>query len=158
MDNDYPDIDSDNVEWFAVDSVGNLARFTSAGLAKVPAQVLRTSYSDLDDLADSFAALPERCEVDVNPNSIDEGSLWTHLSREEAVAKYLKIPLLLGRRGIFVYDSEIGYPKPRPYIRIVSPDHPLNVSELGIGLPASLVTLPLIFRECALITEVGDCR
>ncbi len=127
-------------DWFAIDCAGHLALCASAGWGEIPPAILEAASAGSDggaggadpsrDLIQSLAeAGGHRCEAH-GPGACGD---WR----------------LLGNRGLYVYDwvHWAG-----PYTRIIVPEVPVSVQEIGADLLASLnaIAAPhLRFADCS---------
>ena len=106
-----------DVDWFATDSVGQLAHFTSAGHAPIPSSIVR---DDLAKTHQTVLQLPSDFSPEVEIISDVEDEDYRKMLREMA------------GRGFFCFDA--AEPNSRIYKCVARPARPLTLSQL----PASV--------------------
>jgi len=108
-----------DVDWFATDSVGQLAHFTSAGHAPIPSSIVR---DDLVKIHQTVLQLPSDFSSEVEIISDVED------------ADYRKVLREMAGRGFYCFDAE---PDSRTYTCVARPMRSLTLSQL----PASLLEM-----------------
>ncbi len=101
-------IEGGEFDWFAVDGVGHVGHFATAGFGPVPTAIL-ARLGELRELNERFIALPAIGDATGHlPGQIDD---W----------------LEMARRGLFAYDWQHWS---GPYRRAATPSLPVQVAEL----------------------------
>jgi hypothetical protein len=109
MTNDPNSIIGMEFDWFAVDEVGHIGHFATAGFGPIPAGVLE-NLEAARELGRLMLQLPVA------------GEATGHLPGD--ITDWLK----MARRGLFSYDWESG--KRPAYLRTATPSQPIRVSDL----------------------------
>jgi hypothetical protein len=111
-------------DWFAVDGIGQLAAFVTAGQGDVPTHLL-SRYGELQQLSDNIESLPLRAGYELLHN----------YPRPDDFIDY-------ARRGIYAYDwMEVHMTANRKqhYYLIARPESPLILGELPPQLQDSFL-------------------
>jgi hypothetical protein len=110
-------------DWFAVDTVGHLAHFTTAGMKQLP-QSIAASAEDLALVARYFQeSATNRGLHEVEPTiSIIQGE------------RYLRDFVAMAGKGLFSFDIESHLSPAAAYFRVATPVSPLHMSELPLAI------------------------
>jgi hypothetical protein len=106
-----------DVDWFATDSVGQLAHFTSAGHAPIPSSIVR---DDLVKIHQMVLQLP--CDF----------SSEVEIMSDVEVEYYRKMLRDMAGRGFFCFDA--AEPDSRIYVCVARPMRPVTLSQLPAAL------------------------
>jgi hypothetical protein len=115
-----------DLDWFAIDRLGNIAGFTTAGFAEFPRLVLRDRVA-LNRVYTVFAAIPIVGDAVWLREPPPCGDTWTNWAR----------------RGLFGYnwDHCIGHPARLPYRIQCRPTVPITLSDLPEDVSAWLAPI-----------------
>ena len=131
-----------DVDWYAIDSVGHIGYFTSAGISAIPSSIVVISKK-LPWLHERFIALP----TTFSPEVVIDAALrhrTPHPDMLDGFVAYRKEIENMGKRGIYCYDAhpdgDLGY------LRLVTPTRPLHLD-----------ALPENVRTCVYSVAPSDC-
>jgi hypothetical protein len=110
-----------DVDWFATDSIGQLAHFTSAGHAPIPLSIVR------DDLANTHQMVLQ-LPSDFSPE--------LEVISQVEDADYRKVLRDMAGRGFFCFDA--AEPDSRIYMCVARPMRSLTLSQLPAALQEML--------------------
>ena len=106
-------------DWFAVDAVGQLAHFTTAGMKKLPESVA-VSAEDLALITSYFEKIAaHRGFHEVESNISEKNG-----------DRYLRSFIAMADKGLFSFDIESHLAPSAAYFRVATPTSPLHLSEL----------------------------
>jgi hypothetical protein len=125
-------------DWFAVDAVGQLAHFTTAGMKKLP-QSVAASAEDLALVTRYFEeSAAHRCRHEVES---------TISNRNDE--RYLRSFIAMANKGLFSFDIESHLSPAAAYFRVATPTSPTHLSELPtpVGEIVARTRIGGTFRE-----------
>jgi hypothetical protein len=114
-------------DWFAVDAVGQLAHFTTAGMKKLPQSVAMS--------AEDLALVTRYFEETAAHRGLHE--VESTISEKNG-ERYLRSFIAMADKGLFSFDIESHLSPDAAYFRVATPTSPIHLSELptpigGIG-------------------------
>ena len=113
-----------DLDWFAVDSLGSVAHFASGG--KLLPKTVAQSKEDAEQLQLFLRSLSDkRTSAETDPRLSEMVELADDSSRNQ----YLNDFSSMSRRGFYSYDSPLSGDRSF-YYRVTSPKHPLTISDL----------------------------
>jgi hypothetical protein len=120
------DLEGLDLAWFALDKMGQIAHFKTAGRGPVPKNLLK---KDIDRLLQFFYEEAEKI------SDVLESQDWFRHARikprdKEKKVRYLSSFLKMAQRGLYSYDGPYFWDAPCLYFRIVIPKRPLLVNDL----------------------------
>jgi hypothetical protein len=129
------------LDWLAVDRIGNVGLFSSGGWGPVPA-VVAEHFGDVSAAIDSIRGLPVLGECAEAPTGDGDYSFWIDPAR----------------KGIFGFDW--GPTTDGPFVRLTIPSHPIRIGEVmdpAVRSAAGLVRLMVEFASAQYIlrTQIG---
>lgn len=111
------EVEYEDIMWFAVDNIGNIAMFTSGVYGNVPTYVCE-SRERVNILIDYFCiALQQSTDAIILRNNLLD-------------LEYLNDYKILSQKGIFCYDAFDGINHLESYLKITEPVKPLMISDL----------------------------
>jgi len=122
----YTDIEQEtlDLDWFAIDSLGHISHFASAG-TPLPQSVANHKDDNIRTCIHFRSLRPTSRAVRIDP----EVARRVRTDKKEHLAIYLEDPLFMCARGLYSYDTTNTWPEP-VFFRVCSPDAPLHVSDL----------------------------
>jgi hypothetical protein len=148
------EISFEDIDWFAIDSIGEVAWFTSGAYGTLPASV-RKSRNDLNTLVTFFEEhLALTTEGQIDSKAFDNVIL---ASDTPEIRKSVFSENLQGAsKGLYSYDSHDAEPMSGEYFRVSFPVQPITIEMLPEQIKniLSKTVLPTIaFRDNRILQQ-----
>jgi hypothetical protein len=115
-----------DIDWFSVDSKGEIAHFTSGGQGFLPPSV-KASNENLQRVTMFFRQLLP------NGDAVESSNLSSHIyfDLEAQKSRYLEAFSGMAEKGLFSFDCVMDAPeRPSSYFMVAKPSHPVNIGDL----------------------------
>jgi hypothetical protein len=119
------EIEIEDIDWFAIDSVGEVAWFTSGAYGSIPSST-RSSRNDLNTLRDFFEDYLSIITLGkIDPKAFDNVILASNTPeiRESVFSWNAQV----ASKGLYSYDSHDAVPLSGEYFRVSIPEHPIKM-------------------------------
>jgi hypothetical protein len=144
-------------DWYAVDTDGYIAHFTSAGLRALPLSVKQHADTALALIAYFEGRL--ECSATVLPSDQAKREV-AQITDEARIELRLRDYIRAARRGLFSYDTEMVFGDTSGYYLIASPEVPLRIDDLPSEIRSIILRVPstLSFASAPHISEMMTLR
>jgi hypothetical protein len=145
------DVETQDLDWFAIDKEGAVGHFTTGGFGVLP-RPAASSYGDLKKLLGFFReTLAPATTASISNN------LQSHkqFNNDSAKSRYLHDSIAMASRGLFSFDCCYGN-RPTGYFKVTLPSKPLHFSSLPVEIQQILkrtVLSEISFKDVDEINE-----
>lgn len=142
------DLQTEDLDWFGVDSIGEVGHFTSAGTVLLPARVIQ-SRENLDEAYQCFERLPRFSKALLAP----EVEVWWKGWATDGIRKgHWEAFSEWAERGLYTFDCLI-WDRKGPYYMVAFPESPLLEASLPPKVAKYLGEFRFPFRFRDLFTQ-----
>lgn len=139
-----------DIDWYAVDSAGELAHFTSAGSKLPPSIAISEAENDL--VCEYIGTLSSDSIAVVVSDQLED---IEHFSSEEERSRYLNYFTSIAGRGIYSFDkSNVGKYSDGNYHLVAIPTTPLKIDQVPLEI-RSIIERTRIAGEISEITRLS---
>ncbi len=148
------EISIEDIDWFAIDSIGEIAWLTSGAYGSLPSSV-RKSRNDLNTLLIFFEEyLDITTEGQIDSKAFDNVILISDTPEIRASVFFWN--LQIASKGLYSYDSHDAVPVSEEYFRVSFPVQPITIKILPKKIKNILnntILSNIIFRESRTIQK-----
>jgi hypothetical protein len=150
----------EDIDWFAIDSIGEIAWFTSGAHGNLPSSV-RKSRINLNTLRTFFEEdLAVTTESQIDSKAFDKVMLIS--DNPELRKSVFSWNIQVSSKGLYSFDSPDFASMAEEYFRVSFPEQPITIQILPQKIKnilSNTVLLNVIFRENSIIrkTEYINC-
>ena len=152
------DLTTEDLDWFALDSLGFVGHFTSNGTLAVPVEVA-SSREDLESAFQWFERRPRIPGTSDLSRNVTRWVPYLNVASPERREIYIDASAEWSDRGLYSFnvDNRDGAPS-TPYYNVTRPHNPLSVTALPRELQVYLesMRLPVVFSEVDTVTVPFD--